>query len=108
MPDLLSIIPATVPADDAGGENAIAAVASSDAFPSGQFRLHLLEFFRRNDGLVIRFHIVLGNLAFIHLVLLRQEIHGECLLQQGIAFVFLVCQYTIIEDYSQTNGVKTK
>ena len=66
------------------------AVAILALGPSGELPLDHLEGFRVDDGLVISFHVVLWNLAFVDLCLFGQEIHGIRLLQQGIALVLLI------------------
>jgi hypothetical protein len=43
-----------------------------------------------NDGFVVAFHIVLRNLAFVELGLLREVVDREGLLQEGIALVLLI------------------
>ena len=52
MPDLLAVIPAAVPADEAGREYAVPAERPTGTLAAGKFRLHLLELLRRDDGLV--------------------------------------------------------
>ena len=41
---------------------------------------------------MIAFHIILGHLTLVLLVLLRQEVHGEGLLEQRVTLIFLVPQ----------------
>ena len=94
VPDLLAVIPAAVPADKAGRERAVPAKRATGTLPPGQLRLHLLKLIRRDYGLVIAFHIILGYLTLVLLVLLRQEVHGEGFLEQRVAFVLLVPQYS--------------
>lgn len=48
----------------------------------GHFPLNHVELLRRDDRLVVSFHIVLRNFTFILLLLLGQVIDREALLQQ--------------------------
>ena len=58
----------------------------------GHFPLNHVELLRRDDRLVVSLHIVLRDFTFVFLLLLRQVIDREALLQQGIAFVLLVTE----------------
>jgi hypothetical protein len=52
-----------------------------------------VELVRVDDGGMTVLDVVLRNLAFVDLLLLRQEVHRGALLQEGIALVFLVREY---------------
>ena len=55
-------------------------------------RLHLLEDFSRNYGLVAVFHEILRKLAVVRRYLLCQEINRVVFLQEQVSAVFLVLQ----------------
>lgn len=88
-----------VPANDDLGEAVIAAVAALlavgaglDHSPANQLFLHPEEDILRNDCFMVPFHIVLRNDAIVLNSGFIQKVGGVCLLQQGIADVFLVSQ----------------
>lgn len=60
--------------------------------PGGELVLHLIPDAWSNNRLVVACYVVLGYFAFVDLHLFSKEIGGERLLQQGVAFVFLVRQ----------------
>ena len=62
------------------------------AFTLDKLCLHGFEHFRRNDGRMTVFNVILGNLALVHFHFLGQKIRAEGLLQDGVALVFLVGQ----------------
>ena len=64
----------------------------ADALTSLHLVLNYIEHLRRNDRRVAVFNIVLGNLAFVDLLLLGQKINGVLFLQNGVALVFLIGQ----------------
>lgn len=72
-----------------------AAVVLLTSAALGHFALYHVELLRRDNRLVVPFHVVLRNLALVLLLLLRQVIDREALLQQSIAFVLLVTEDTL-------------
>lgn len=81
MPDLGTIVTAAIPTDDAGGENAAAAVVEAQPFPPSKLSLHQIKLLQVDDRLMALFDVVLGNLALIDLPLFVQKIHGKALLR---------------------------
>ena len=77
---------AAVAADDAGGENAAAAVAVTRPLPPRKLGLHLVKLLRINDGLVALLDVILRNLALVDLYFLIQEVDGEFLLVAEAGF----------------------
>ena len=70
MPHLGTVVGAAVTADDAGGENAAAAVAMTQPFPPSELGLDPVELVRGDDGLVALGDVILRDLALIDLHLL--------------------------------------
>ena len=90
---------AAVAADDYIGKTMVtaevtlfAALAEMDATAAHQFFLHLHEDLARNDGFVAVLHIVLGHEPIILDALLRKEVHGVGLLQEGVTDVLFVSE----------------
>ena len=92
MPDLGAEVTAAVPADQPGGKDAVAAVATPDGFPALQFPLHQLPLGGGDDGRVAVLHIILRYLTLVFLLFLGEKIHRERLLQEGVTLVLLVFQ----------------
>ncbi len=90
VPDLRAVPAAALAAADFAGEGVNAAVVLLALAALGHLPLNHVELLRRDDRLVVSLHVVLRDLALVLLLLLRQVIDREALLQQGIAFVLLV------------------
>ena len=61
----------------------------------GHFSLHHFEHFRVDDSFVVILDIILWDFTLIDLGLLGQEIDGVAFLQERIAFVLLVAEYSL-------------
>ena len=81
VPDLLTVVSATITADDSRTEYAFPTVRAPNLTPAGKLGLYLFEFFRWDDRFVIRFYIILWYFTFVQLVLLCQEVYCEGFLQ---------------------------
>ena len=90
MPDLRTIKSAAVTTDDLGRKYAIGTVTALQFFTPSDLILYHVKFFRIDNRSMAVFNIILRRFSFIVLPLLCQEIHGDLLLQQRRAFVFLI------------------
>ncbi len=76
MPDLGTVKAVAVAADDAGGENAAAAVAVAQSLPPSELGLDNIELMGLDNGLVAFLDIILLDLALVDLPLFTEEING--------------------------------
>ena len=76
----------------AGVSSALSVIAQVHRTSPGKFLLHQKEDVLRDDCFVIALYVVLWNGAVVLDPLLRQEVCGIGLLEQGIADVFFVSQ----------------
>lgn len=85
VPDLRAEVVAAIAADQAAGKNGLAAIAPAQRLSPGHLFLYPVKQERVDDGLVAVLHIILWNLPLVDLHFLLQEIHGESLLEEGVA-----------------------
>ena len=90
IPDLTAVQRTAFVAENTPGEAMRRIIPMIGMFALGKLCLHGFEHFRRNDGGMTVFNVILRNLALVHLHFLGQEIRAEGLLQDGVALVFLV------------------
>lgn len=90
VPDFRAVPAAAIAAFDFRRVDADAAVAVAAVPAALQFFLHLVEDRWADDGFVVVFDVVLWHLAFVIPHFLREEVDGVALLEERIAFVFLV------------------
>lgn len=92
MPDLRPVPAAAAAALHSAGEDTDRAAPVLSCLPGGHKDLDCLEGIRRYDGFVVVPDVVLWDFTLVVLFLLGQEVHGVCLLEQGVALVLLVRQ----------------
>ena len=90
MPYLGTVPAPAVPAFYLSGENAHAAIPVPPRPPRLHQRLDAVKDGRLYDGRMVPLHIILRHFALVDFFLFGEEIHRVNLLEQGVAFVFLV------------------
>ena len=92
VPDLGTVESAAVAADDAGGENAAAAIAMAQLLAPLILGLHQIKLLRVDDGLVALFNVILRDLALVDFLCFIEEIYRKALLKERRPLVLLICE----------------
>ena len=90
VPDFRAVPAAAIAAPDFRRVDADAAVAVAAVPAALQFLLYLVEDFGADDGFVVVLDVILWHFAFVLPCFFREEVDGVALLEERIAFVFLV------------------
>lgn len=91
MPDFRAIPASAVTAYYLTWESANTALPILPCMHDCHLLLDCVKFLLWDDRLVVAFHIILRNLAFIDFFLFGKEIHSVDFLKECVAFVFFIC-----------------